>query len=200
MVTEMARTRKPSLLPDLILDAQRGDPMAIHALLGACQADARRYAYKHCHASDIDDAVQETLLLISRKIHALRAAAAFSSWVFIVIKRECRRLSRTMFRQAPLEDDLAEQQLARRSDDDLRMDLAAALESLPHHYLEVVLLRDFEELTIAEIAQRLDQPTGAIKSRLHRARELVREYLICPEGLESQSSKEKSKTSKASSE
>jgi RNA polymerase sigma factor (sigma-70 family) len=199
MSMKMARTRTPSVLPDLILNAQRGDPVAIHALLGACQADARRYAFRHCHASDIDDAVQETLLLISRKIHALRAAAAFSSWVFIVIKRECRRLSRAMFRQAPLDDDLAEQQLARRSDDDLRMDLAAALESLPHHYLEVVLLRDFEELTIAEIADRLDQPAGAVKSRLHRARELVREYLMCPEGLESQGSKEKSKTSKVSS-
>lgn len=199
MSMKMTRTRTPSVLPDLILNAQRGDPVAIHALLGACQADARRYAYRHCHASDIDDAVQETLLLIARKIHALRAAAAFSSWVFIVIKRECRRLSRAMFREAPLEDDLAEQQLARKSDDDLRMDLTAALESLPRHYLEVVLLRDFEELTIAEIAQRLDQPTGAVKSRLHRARELVREYLICAEGPKSQGPVGKSKTSKTSS-
>ena len=199
MSTEMARTQKPRVLLDLIQSAQRGDPVAIHALLGACQADARRYAYKHYHASDIDDAVQETLLLISRKIHALRAAAAFSSWIFIVIKRECRRLSRAMFRQAPLEDDLAEEQLARKSDADLRLDLAAALESLPHHYLEVVLLRDFEEMTIAEIAQRLDQPVGAVKSRLHRARELVREYLICPEDPESQGLKEKSKASKGSS-
>ena len=64
------------------------------------------------------------------------------------------------------------------SDDALRIDLAKALESLPAHYLEVVLLRDFEELTIAEIAQRLEEPAGAIKSRLHRARELVREYLL----------------------
>lgn len=196
MNTAMAKIRKPRVLSDLIQDAQRGDAVAIHALLGACQADARRYAYKHCHASDIDDAVQETLLLISRKIHALRAAAAFSSWLFIVIKRECRRLSRAMFRQAPLEEDLAEQQLARKSDDDLRLDLAAALESLPQHYLEVVLLRDFEELTIAEIAQRLSQPVGAVKSRLHRARELVREYLICPEGPESHGPKEKNKTGK----
>lgn len=199
MSTEMARTQKPRVLPDLIQSAQRGDAVAIHALLGACQADARRYAYKHCHASDIDDAVQETLILISRKIHALRAAAAFSSWIFIVIKRECRRLSRAMFRQAPLEDDLAEEQLARKSDADLRLDLAAALESLPYHYLEVVLLRDFEEMTIAEIAQRLDQPVGAVKSRLHRARELVREYLICPEDPKSQGLKEKSKAGKSSS-
>jgi DNA-directed RNA polymerase specialized sigma24 family protein len=41
-----------------------------------------------------------------------------------------------------------------------------------------VLLRDFEELTIAEIAERLGEPQGAVKSRLHRARELVREYML----------------------
>jgi len=199
MGTETVVMHKSKGLSHLIYDAQRGDSEAVRALLGACQADARRYAYKHCHASDIDDAVQESLLLITRKIHALRATAAFSSWLFIVIKRECRRLSRAMFRQAPLEEDLAEQRLACKSDDDLRLDLAAALESLPHHYLEVVLLRDFEELTIAEIAQRLDQPAGAVKSRLHRARELIREYLICPDGPESQVPMDKKKTSKFSS-
>lgn len=166
---------------DLVLQARQGDAAAIERLLKACQGDLRRYAYRHCHASDIDDAVQETLLVVARKVHALKAVAAFSSWLFIVIRRECRRLSRAMSRHEPLEEDLAEQQLAGKSDDDLRLDLAVALESLPVHYLEVVLLRDFEEMTIAEIAERLGQPPGAIKSRLHRARELVREYLVCAE-------------------
>ena len=65
-----------------------------------------------------------------------------------------------------------------RPDAALRIDLARALESLPAHYLEVVLLRDFEELSIGEIAQRLGEQPGAVKSRLHRARELVREYML----------------------
>ncbi|HET8869292.1 MAG TPA: sigma-70 family RNA polymerase sigma factor [Aquabacterium sp.] len=164
----------------LILAAQTGDPAAISRLLAVCQADARRYARRHCHASDVDDAVQESLLTVSRKVTGLKAAAAFSSWLFVVIKRECRRLERMMFKHEPLEDELVEQQLAARSDDALRVDLANALESLPAHYLEVILLRDFEELTIAEIAERLGEQPGAIKSRLHRARELVREYLIAP--------------------
>lgn len=162
----------------LILAAQTGDAAAITRLLAVCQADARRYARRHCHANDIDDAVQESLLIVARKVGALKAAVAFSSWLFTVIKRECRRLERVMFRYAPLEDEIAEQQIARRSDEALRVDLANALESLPAHYLEVVLLRDFEELTIAEIAARLGEQPGAVKSRLHRARELVREYLL----------------------
>lgn len=163
---------------NLILAAQTGDAAAITRLLAVCQADARRYARRHCHANDIDDAVQESLLIVARKVGALKAAVAFSSWLFTVIKHECRRLERVMFRYAPLEDEIAEQQIARRTDEALRVDLANALESLPAHYLEVVLLRDFEELTIAEIAARLGEQPGAVKSRLHRARELVREYLL----------------------
>ncbi|MBV5292935.1 MAG: sigma-70 family RNA polymerase sigma factor [Curvibacter lanceolatus] len=165
---------------NLILAAQTGDPAAISRLLAVCQADARRYARRHCHASDVDDAVQESLLIISRKVTGLKAAVAFSSWLFTVIKRECRKLERMMFKHEPLEDEVDEQQLACRTDEALRIDLAHALESLPAHYLEVVLLRDFEELTIAEIAERLGEQSGAIKSRLHRARELVREYLLSP--------------------
>lgn len=163
---------------NLILAAQTGDSAAIERLLTLCQADARRYAYRHCAASDVDDAVQESLLVVSRKVQGLKAAAAFSSWLFIVIRRECRRLERLLLRHESIDDAEVEQQLAKRTDDDLRIDLARALESLPAHYLEVVLLRDFEELSISEIAERLNEPNGAIKSRLHRARELVREYLL----------------------
>jgi RNA polymerase sigma factor (sigma-70 family) len=83
-----------------------------------------------------------------------------------------------MLQYEPLPDEMAEELLLHRPNDELRMDLAKALESLPAHYLEVVLLRDFEELTIAEIADRLGEQIGAVKSRLHRARELVREYML----------------------
>lgn len=162
----------------LILAAQTGDPAAIARLLAVCQADARRYARRHCQASDVDDAVQESLLTVLRKVQGLKVAAAFSSWLFVMIRRECLRLERRLFRHEALDDELAERQLATRSDEALRLDLAKALESLPAHYLEVVLLRDFEEMTIAEIAARLGEATGAIKSRLHRARQLVREYLL----------------------
>jgi len=165
---------------ELIIAAQTGDPLAMERLLAVCKADARRYARKHCQVSDVDDAVQEALLIVSRKVAGLKAALAFSSWLFTVIKNECRKLARAMFRHDALDEDQAEHMLACKTDAALRLDLVAALESLPAHYLEVVLLRDFEELTIAEIAARLGEESGAVKSRLHRARELVREYMLGP--------------------
>ncbi|MCY7355705.1 MAG: hypothetical protein LH470_11650 [Lysobacter sp.] len=59
-----------------------------------------------------------------------------------------------------------------------RHDVAAALESLPAHYREILLLRDLEGLSIAEISARLHTTTLATKARLHRARVLAREYLL----------------------
>ena len=169
---------RPANRDALITAAQTGDAAAISRLLAAYQADARRYAYRHCLASDVDDAVQEALLIVSRKVKGLKAAAAFSSWLFTVIKRECHRLARGMLGHEPLPDELAEEAMLHRPDDALRIDLIRALESLPPHYREVVLRRDFEELTIAEIAQKSGEQAAAIKSRLHRARALVREYML----------------------
>ena len=164
----------------LILAAQSGDGAALNRLLTSCQTDARRYARRHCAASDVDDAVQEALLILTRRIKSLRAAAAFSGWLFTVVRRECQRLSRRMFGRGESIEDLAEAQLACRPDASLRIDLIAALESLPAHYLEVILLRDFAELTISEMAERLGMQVPGVKSRLHRARELIREYLVGP--------------------
>jgi RNA polymerase sigma-70 factor (ECF subfamily) len=65
-----------------------------------------------------------------------------------------------------------------RRHDDLRADVVRGLESLPAGYREVVVMRDFEELTIGEMAARLSLTREATKSRLNRARALVREYLV----------------------
>ena len=164
----------------LVQAAQTGSPAAIERLLVLSRTDARRYAQRYCKASDIDDAVQEVLITVIRKIKALKAAAAFSSWLFMIIKRECRRLERMMFKQEPLVGEIAERLLAEKPDSILRADLIKALDSLPPHYLEVILLRDFEELTISEITERLSETNSTVKSRLHRAREMVREYMLGP--------------------
>ncbi len=162
-----------------LLEAARlGDPGALGHLLVACQPDIRRYAFRHCLAGDVDDAVQETLLIVTRHPHALRAPGAFSSWLFQVLRRECRRLERRLFGLDPFDEARMEAWLTTRPDEALRLDLIAALESLPAHYREVVLLRDFQELTIREIAARLQLGPAATKSRLHRARQMVREYLL----------------------
>ena len=158
--------------------ARGGDPLALSRLLRGERARVVRFAERHCAVHDVEDAVQETLLIASRRLHRLRALEAFNGWLFRIVKRECDRMKRSWRRHVydyapgrPLEQPVTQPVEA------LRHDLIAALESLPVHYREVILLRDFEELTIAEIAERLDCSREAAKARLHRARLLVREYL-----------------------
>jgi RNA polymerase sigma factor (sigma-70 family) len=162
----------------LLTAARAGDGAALHELLVVCQPDIRRYAQRNCMISDVDDAIQESLLILSRRVGALRAAAAFSSWLFRIVRRECHRLARKALGTDPWDDARAEAWLAARSTDDLRRDLGYALESLPAHYREILVLRDLNELTIGEIAEHLGETREAVKSRLHRARMLTREYLL----------------------
>lgn len=162
----------------LLDEARAGDSRALNQLLVLCQPDIRRYAQRNCLISDVDDAVQESLLIVSRHVGSLRVLSAFSGWLFRVVRRECHRMARKTFGGDPWDDALADTWLAARSNEELRHDLCQALESLPAHYREILLLRDLEELTIGEIAARMNESRAATKSRLHRARLLTREYLL----------------------
>ncbi len=165
--------------PAQLASARMGDRDALESLLIAAQPDIRRYARISCHAADAEDAVQETLWLLYRKVGTLRAVQSFAGWLFVVVRRECLRLARrALGREVTpemLEDDA---RFAHRPPEELRLDLTRALQSLPEHYREVVLLRDIEEMTIDEIAATLDLTREAVKARLHRARKLIREYLL----------------------
>ena len=73
--------------PSLIEAARGGDADALVALIAKAQPDIRRYAARNCRAADIDDAVQETLLLLYRRVGTLRAVTSFSAWLFAVARR-----------------------------------------------------------------------------------------------------------------
>jgi len=162
--------------PALIEAARGGDADALVSLISAAQPDIRRYASRNCRAADIDDAVQETLLLLYRRVGTLRAVTSFSAWLFAVAKRACLRLLR---RSIGMADAPAEEaRLAHLRPEDLRIDLSRAIQSLPDHYREVILLRDIEELSIDEIASVLGLTRESVKARIHRARIMIREYLI----------------------
>jgi RNA polymerase sigma factor (sigma-70 family) len=158
--------------------ARAGDRQALERVLLRSRQDLRRYAEYHCAINDIEDAVQESMLLISRKIGDLRAVEAYASWLFRIVKRECNRLKRAtrllLMEPADLEEIEAPQAPATTG---LIRDVAMALASLPQHYREIILMRDLEGLTTAQIAEALSLHPEAAKARLHRARSLARQYL-----------------------
>lgn len=160
-------------------EARLGNRQAIIRLIEVTQPDVRRYARSRCRASDEDDATQEVLWQLFRRVSAIRSLAALPSWLFTVVMRECLRLARKgrSSISVPVEDKEAQAALVARPELDLRLDLAAAIEALPGHYRDVVLLSDMQELTVGEVALRLGVTQQAVKARLHRARALMRKQL-----------------------
>lgn len=163
---------------DLLLAAQGGDPIALEKLLVNWYPDLQRYAQRHCHAAYAEDALQETLLVASRKIQSLRQLHSSFSWLITIVKRYCYFFFKKFHLELHLEEAEWAEFIDNKPSPALKQELIAALESLPEHYLHIILLRDFEELTLNEIAERLNENIPAVKSRLHRARVLVREYLM----------------------
>lgn len=160
---------------DILKRAQSGDPQAINELILVCRIDVERYAKIHCRVSDFEDAAQESLITLSKSISNLKYAAAFSSWLFTIVKRECHKALRFAYRNlyskgSEYPDFIREEEAT------LKYDLAKCLESLPPHYLQIIILRDFEERSISEICEIMGEDASAIKSRLHRARRFIREY------------------------
>jgi len=176
--TTMTTDSTRQSLQPLLCAARGGDAAALNCLLARNRTQVIRYAERHCAVNDVEDAVQETLILTARYLNALRVLEAFNGWLFRIVKRECDRLKRAvrmnLYDYAP---DLPMPEPVLQSANELRRDLTAALQSLPAHYLEVLLMRDAEELTVEEMAERLGMQRAAVKSRLHRARAMVREYL-----------------------
>jgi RNA polymerase sigma factor (sigma-70 family) len=78
----------------------------------------------------------------------------------------------------PIDDDDDQLLGFDRPEAELRLDLAAAFESLPPNYRDVALMRDVKEMTIDEIAVAAGLTRQAVKARLHRARQLTREFLV----------------------
>ena len=170
----------PTAVPEDLFEAARlGDPAAILCVLEQAQPEIRRYARATCaRPAEAEDAAQEALWLLFRHLGTIRSFVAFSGWLFSVVRRECLRLARKVGREHASADPATETALLARGDVELQLDVAAALEALPTHYREIALMRDAREMTIDEIAATLGITRQAAKARLHRARVLLREYLL----------------------
>jgi RNA polymerase sigma factor (sigma-70 family) len=166
--------------PDLFAAAQAGDPAALNRLLAALRPDIQRYARFQCYAaSSIEDVVQEALIILYRRVGAIRSPAALGAWLVKVVARLCAlpvlMLMRSVEELKTVEDSA---RFAHMPVDELRVELVQALATLPANYRQIILLRDLEELTIAEISTRLSLSSEAAKSLLRRARAAARTQLL----------------------
>jgi RNA polymerase sigma factor (sigma-70 family) len=163
----------------LIEAACAGDERALSQLLSVCQPDLKRFARRTCaNSEDAEDAVQVALWQLHRKIGTLGTVAAFATWLFRIVERECYRIFRRSSSGGALSELTSPEPAAPQIPTDLRLDLTKAIAALPEAYRVALVLRDVEELTAPEVAASLGVSVEAVKSRLHRARAMVRESLM----------------------
>lgn len=164
-----------------------GDEAALSELLVRHAPTVLRFARKLCGSEpEAEDVVQETLLAATRGLQDLRGDAAVSTWLYTVARNACIK-KRRRSKHAPsalVSLDVSEPpapvetqpdvELARR---ELGAALQAAIDELEPNVREVLVLRDVEGLSAAEVARVLETSVDAVKSRLHRARAAVRASL-----------------------
>jgi RNA polymerase sigma-70 factor, ECF subfamily len=128
---------------------------------------------------EADDATQEVFIRAWRKLGLFRGDAAFGTWLhrlavnLVLGRREKEARHRDRF---GAEHDVAAAP-GRRDRADLRVDVEAAVQTLPRGAREVFVLHDIEGYTHEEIAGLLNVSPGTSKSQLHRARMSLRQYL-----------------------
>jgi RNA polymerase sigma factor (sigma-70 family) len=166
----------------MIAAARNGDVDALIAVVSGSHPNVRRFARSICATpEDAEDAAQEALIILYRKIGMLRASGALASWMFRIVRNECLRRVRATRAHAPLPD------AAVRSAEDEALQrieagrVAAAIAALPDDQRRALILRDVQGYSGRMAADALGLTTAAMKSRLHRAREAVRASLAATE-------------------
>ncbi|MER7044420.1 RNA polymerase sigma factor [Streptomyces jumonjinensis] len=170
----------PTWPGELLIDAaQRGDTEAATALVSGSHPHVRRFAHSLCASpEDAEDAAQEALIILYRKIGMLRASGALASWMFRIVRNECLRRARLTTRhQGPVPDAVVpsvEGEVLERLE---ASRVAAAIVALPADQRRVLIMRDIQGHSGRMVADTLGIGTAAMKSRLHRARLTVRQAL-----------------------
>lgn len=153
------------------------------------------YSFAHRLTFDEDDAkdlVQDTYLKAFRFINSFERGTNAKAWLFRILKNSFINDFRKKSKQ-PAKVDYNEIESYYNSDEvdanittDLRVEtvqhmigdeISGALNALPVDFRTVIILSDLEGFTYEEMAKILDIPIGTVRSRLHRARNMLKEKL-----------------------
>ena len=168
--------------------ARTGDQAALEELLRVIRPEVVRRCGRFLpFREDAEDAAQEALLQVARRIGDFEGRSSFGTWLYVVVTNAARQTYRQLKRRAvPIGDGAGDSVLDRpdpRTTSVIAgstLDLLDALDRLEASRPALVaplVYRDVLGLDYAEIAARLDVPVGTVRSRLHEARLAVRPWL-----------------------
>ena len=139
--------------------------------------------------TEAEDLVQETCLRALRAMERLRPDSNVKSWLFTILRNIWLNQLRQRKNVPDVVDLDSDEHGADRAVDSSKDPYAAyvsdlereqvqhAIEQLPLEFREIILLREYEELSYEEIAAMLQCPVGTVMSRLARARSKLRDLL-----------------------
>jgi len=169
----------------LVVRCQLGERAAFHDLIRRWSPPLHRYALKLAQDPEVArDLAQEVWLRVIQGLGKLRDSANFRPWLFGIAHRTFTDRLRMLY-AIPIDtsadpDDIASAE-STGGDADIEQAMAVGMARLPIVEREVLTLFYLEELSLADIASALGIPEGTVKSRLFRARTLLRQQLL-PEG------------------
>jgi RNA polymerase sigma-70 factor (ECF subfamily) len=144
------------------------------------------------NSNDAEDLVQETYLKALRSFASFQSGTNFRAWIFRILKNtflsSCSTLARRMTDAMISDEDGLEPAVDTETPETILMNRSSsqlvqcAIDDLPVHYRETLLLCEVEEMSYQEIAEILSIPIGTVMSRLSRARKAVRESLLSAPG------------------
>ncbi len=179
---------------ELISGVQRGQHELFYELIRPYERRVYAAAFAILrNEHDAEDTVQEAMLKALTNIAKFRAEARFSTWLIqITVNEALMRRRRERIVQMEAIDDRREEESDYAPRDfadwreipsealerkEVRQRLAEALAMLDHKYREVFVLRDMEHLNIQETAEALGISVASVKTRLLRARLMLRDLL-----------------------
>ncbi len=170
------RSAEPSSEPQLAR-ARGGDADAFLALVAEHDHGLRALAFRLLHDPDaMDDALQEGYAKAFRALPSFGGRSSLRTWLYRIVYNACLDELRRRRPNVPIADTDAagsDEQGASIA----RLDLAAALATLPPELRALVLLVDAHGLDYAEAGEVLRIPAGTVGSRLNRARAALRAAL-----------------------
>ncbi|MGQ9525005.1 MAG: RNA polymerase sigma factor [Armatimonadota bacterium] len=170
-----------------------GDPDAWEKMLSLCRRQVFNIAYSFVgSAEDAEDLAQEALLQVYRRISGFRGDSDLSTWVYRVTVNVCiGRLRRRRPQPVSLEQIGGEATTWAEDPSPLVLEseqqriVRRAVAELPPKLSAPVILHYFEGMNYEEVAKVLRLPLGTVKSRINRAKMLLRdrlkEYVLCGE-------------------
>jgi len=161
----------------LVVKAQLGDRRALADLVGHWHEPLWRYVRRMLGDSGVaDDVSQEAWAGVLKALPGLRQPERFAPWLFTIARRSVMDRLKDSYRP----QDLAETD--RTVDDPAaavldRTQVVEGLAGLPVPEREALILFYLHDLAVQDCAQVLEVPVGTVKSRLSRARRLLRDHL-----------------------